>query len=214
MRIIAKATAITALRLLIFTIVGTAALAFTFSQTHDRIAAGEEAEKLNLIRQIVPQNRFDNQIMQDTLAIGPDTLLGNDQVTTVYRARLQNKPSMLILEGVAPDGYSGKIKFIVAIQQDGTIAGVRVIKHKETPGLGDYIDAAKSNWIKGFDGVSLSSYNENDWKVKKDGGKFDYITGATISPRAVVKAVHKAAQYFEQHQVELFAPSIVVPKKE
>ncbi len=211
MQPLAKASAQTALRLLMFTIVGTAALAFTFNLTHDKIAASEEAEKLNLIKQIVPQEKFDNAIMLDTLSIPADPLLGNDQPTTAYRGRLQDQPSVLVLEAIAPDGYSGKIRFIMALQYDGTISGVRVVKHKETPGLGDYIDAAKSDWIKGFNGISLTNRQDKDWKVRKDGGQFDYMAGATVTPRAVVKAVHKAAQYYAQHRDELFAQQAVTP---
>lgn len=214
MQPIAKASMQTALRLLMFTVVGTAALAFTYTQTHDKIVASEEAEKLNLIKQIVPQEKFDNQIMQDTLSIAADPLLGNDQTTIAYRARLQDQASMLVMEAIAPDGYSGKIRFIIAIQYDGTIGGVRVVKHKETPGLGDYIDVAKSDWIKNFNGISLTNRADKDWKVKKDGGQFDYMAGATISPRAMVKAIHKAAQYFAQHRDELFAQHAVTLSKE
>lgn len=214
MQPIFKASMQTSLRLLMFTVVGTAALAFTFNITHDKIAASEEAEKLNLIKQIVPQEKFDNQIMQDTLSIAADPLLGNNNATTAYRGRLQGQPSMLVMEAIAPDGYSGKIRFIMALQYDGTISGVRVVKHKETPGLGDYIDAAKSYWIKGFNGISLTNRTDKDWKVKKDGGQFDYMTGATISPRAMIKAVHKASQYYAQHRDELFAQQTVAPSKE
>ncbi|MEQ1589128.1 MAG: electron transport complex subunit RsxG [Gallionella sp.] len=214
MQPIFKASMQTSLRLLMFTVVGTAALAFTFNITHDKIAASEEAEKLNLIKQIVPQEKFDNQIMQDTLSIAADPLLGNNNATTAYRGRLQSQPSVLVLEAIAPDGYSGKIRFIMALQYDGTISGVRVVKHKETPGLGDYIDAAKSYWIKGFNGISLTNRTDKDWKVKKDGGQFDYMTGATISPRAMIKAVHKASQYYAQHRDELFAQQTVAPSKE
>lgn len=214
MQSIFKSSMQTSLRLLMFTVVGTAALAFTFNITHDKIAASEEAEKLNLIKQIVPQEKFDNQIMQDTLSLAADPLLGNSQATTAYRGRLQGQPSILVLEAIAPDGYSGKIRFIMALQYDGTISGVRVVKHKETPGLGDYIDAAKSDWIKGFNGISLTNRTDKDWKVKKDGGQFDYMTGATISPRAMIKAVHKASQYYAQHRDELFAQQTVTPGKE
>ena len=214
MQPIFKASMQTALRLLMFTVAGTVALAFTFNITHDKIAASEEAEKLDLIKQIVPQEKFDNQIMQDTLSIATDPLLGNDQPTTAYRGRLQGQPSMLVMEAIAPDGYSGKIRFIMALQYNGTISGVRVVKHKETPGLGDYIDAAKSDWIKGFNGVSLTSHQDKDWKVKKDGGQFDYMAGATVTPRAVIKAVHKASQYYAQHRDELFAQQAVTPSKE
>ena len=118
----------------------------------------------------------------------------------------------MVLESVAPDGYSGKISLILAVKSNGELAGVRVIAHKETPGLGDYIDVAKSPWIKGFDGKSLDVYKDADWKVRKDGGKFDYMAGATITPRAVVKAVHKALIYFSENRDKLFAPG--EPQKE
>ncbi len=204
-RTLAKASLHTALNLAVFALIGTAILAFTYNQTHERIAQSVEAEKLNLISQIVSQDLYDNDIINDTLKIQPDVLLGNDDPTTAYRARLQNKPSVLVLEAVAPDGYSGKIALLVAIKDSGEIAGVRVVSHKETPGLGDYIDIARSNWIKGFDGTSLARYTDRDWKVKKDGGQFDYMAGATITPRAVVKAVHKVLQYFALHHDVLFA---------
>lgn len=207
-RTMAKASFHTAINLAFFALIGTAILAFTYSQTHDRIAQSEEAEKLKLISQIVPQDLLDNDIIKDTLDIKPDALLGNEGITTAYRARLQNKPSVLVLEAVAPDGYSGKIALLVAIRDNGEVAGVRVVAHKETPGLGDYIEVTRSNWIKGFDGTSLEKYKNADWKVKKDGGQFDYMAGATITPRAVVKAVHNTLQYFAQHHDALFAQTV------
>lgn len=206
-RTIAKASFLTAMNLLIFALIGTAILAFTYSQTHDRIQHSIEAEKFKLILQILPQSLFDNDIIKDTLQIKPDALLGNEDITTAYRARLKGQPSALVLEAVAPDGYSGKIYLLVAIRDNGELAGVRVVSHKETPGLGDYIEIARSDWIRGFDGTSLAKYNDADWKVKKDGGKFDYMAGATITPRAVVKAVHKSLQYFAQHRDALLAGS-------
>lgn len=204
-RTMARASFHTALNLLAFALIGTAILAFTYAQTFERIAQSVEAEKLKLISQIVPQDMFDNDIIKDTLDIKADDLLGNEGTTTAYRARLQSKPAVLVLEAVAPDGYSGKISLLIAIKDNGELAGVRVVAHKETPGLGDYIEIARSNWIKGFDGKSATQ--AGDWKVKKDGGQFDYMAGATITPRAVVKAVHKALQYFELHHDALFAPS-------
>ncbi len=203
-RTLAKASFHTALNLAFFALIGTAMLAFTYSLTHDRIAKSEEAAKLKLIAQIVPKALYDNDIIKDTQQIAPDALLGNDDPTTAYRARLGSTPSVLVIEAIAPDGYSGKITLLVAIKNNGELAGVRVISHRETPGLGDYIDIAKSDWIKVFDGTSLAKYNEDDWHVKKDGGKFDYMAGATISPRAVVKAVHKSLQYFALHHDDLF----------
>ena len=204
-RTMTKAAFHTALNLSVFALIGTAILAFTYDQTRERIAQSVESEKLKLISQIVSQPLYDNDIINDTLKIQPDVLLGNEDATTAYRARLHSKPSALVLEAAAPDGYSGRIGLLVAIRENGEIAGVRVVSHKETPGLGDYIDISRSDWIRGFDGASLAKYTDADWKVKKDGGQFDYMAGATITPRAVVKAVHKALQYFALHHDALFA---------
>ncbi len=205
MKEMSRSALLAAVNLLVFTIIGTTLLAFTFDQTRAPIAKSEEEEKLNLIGQILPADLFDNNVARDALTLKADPLLGTSDDSTAYRARLKGKPSAVVLEAIAPDGYSGKISMLVAIKASGEIAGVRVVTHRETPGLGDYIELAKSNWIKNFDGASSERYKDPDWKVKKDGGKFDYMAGATISPRAVVKAVHKALQYFEANRDALFA---------
>jgi electron transport complex protein RnfG len=205
MRRIARSTLQTAVNLVFFAAIGTAILSSTFFLTHDEIVKSEEAEKLRLITQIVPPSMFDNDIIQDTLAIEDDPLLGNGDITVAYRARLKGEPSAVVVEAVAPDGYSGKINLILAVRASGELAGVRVVSHKETPGLGDYIELPKSSWIKGFDGKSREVYKDADWKVKKDGGQFDYVTGATITPRAVVKAVNKALMYIAANREKLFA---------
>ena len=106
---------------------------------------------------------------------------------------------------MAPDGYSGNIHLLVAIKYDGTLAGVRVVNHKETPGLGDAVEAERSNWILGFTGKSLTNPGKKGWAVKRDGGQFDQFTGATITPRAVVKAVYKTLEYYQQHKTQLFS---------
>ncbi len=207
MKRIARSTLQTAINLVFFSVLGTAVLASTFFMTHDAIVKSEEGEKLKLIMQIVPHDLFNNDIIQDKLVIAADPLLGNDDSTVAYRARLNGEPSAVVLEAVAPDGYSGKIALILAVRANGELAGVRVVSHKETPGLGDYIDIQKSPWIKGFDGKSRAVYKDADWKVKKDGGQFDYMAGATITPRAVVKAVNKALIYFGENRDKLFAAS-------
>ena len=115
-----------------------------------------------------------------------------------------DQPSALILPVTAPDGYSGAIHLLVGIFADGRLAGVRVLGHKETPGLGDKIELAKNPWVLAFNGKSLSDPGEAGWGVKKDQGVFDQFAGATITPRAVVKAVHHALQYVDAHRAELF----------
>ena len=209
-RTIAKASFITALNLLVFALVGTALLAITYELTHEPIARSEELEKLKLVTQIAPAETYDNDIIKDSAQLPADPLLGNDDTSVAYLGRLKDQPSIAVLQVIAPDGYSGKINLIISIRYDGSgdgkVGGVRVISHKETPGLGDYIEIARSKWITVFDGKSLDDPKDADWKVKKDGGQFDYMAGATITPRAVVKAVHKALQYFAQHHDEMFKP--------
>jgi len=203
-RTIAKASLITALNLLFFALIGTALLALTYELTSEPIARSEENAKLKLITQIVPVSAYDNDIMQDTVHLGADELLGTDDTTIAYLGRLKGQPAIVVLQSVAPDGYGGQIRLVIAIQRDGRIAGVRVVSDKETPGLGDYIEIAKSKWITGFNGASLENHRDDDWQVKKDGGRFDYMAGATITPRAVVKAVHKALQYYALNRESLF----------
>lgn len=205
MRRIARSTLQTAANLIFFAIIGTAVLASTYFLTHEKIVESEKAEKLKLITQIVPTTLYDNDIMQDTLSIASDPLLNNEGTTLAYRARLKGEPSAVVIEAIAPDGYSGKIALILAVKANGELAGVRVVAHKETPGLGDYIELPKNPWIKNFDNKSREVYKDADWKVKKDGGQFDYMAGATITPRAVVKAVNKALQYFATNRDQLFA---------
>lgn len=204
MKRLTKATLRTALNLLFFTIIGTAILAFTYSVTHELIAQSEDAAKLKLINQVVPSTLYDNDLIKDTINLPANPLLGTTQETIAYRGQLHGQPTVVVLEAIAPDGYSGKIGMIVAINYSGVITGVRVVTHRETPGLGDYIDIAKNVWIKLFNDTSHINIQENEWKVKKDGGKFDYMAGATITPRAVVKAVHNALHYFEENRDKLF----------
>ncbi len=211
MKRIARSTLQTAVNLVFFAVIGTAILASTFFMTHDAIVKSEEAEKLKLIMQIVPSSLFDNDVIQDTMSVPASELLGTADTTTAYRARLKGEPSAVVLEAIAPDGYSGKIFLILAVRANGELAGVRVVAHKETPGLGDYIELPKSPWIKGFDGKSRETYKDADWKVKKDGGQFDYMAGATITPRAVVKAVNKALIYFGENRDKLFAEQKPTP---
>lgn len=194
----------TAATLIAFTAIGTSLLAYTFDITKDNIARNEAQAKRELLEQVLPKQLYDNDVVRDVVHLAPTPQLGTTLRSNAYRARLAGHPTVLVLEATAPDGYSGKIELLIAIQNNGELAGVRVIAHKETPGLGDYIDIAKSAWTKQFDHASRG-LNDAAWKVKKDGGRFDYMSGATITPRAVVKAVHSALRYYEQHGSAIFA---------
>ncbi len=193
------------LMLAAFAIVATSLVALTESKTHDQITENERQTLLAAINALVDHNEYDNDILIDTLTLAETAELGTKDITTVYRARLDNIPVATIFTAIAPNGYNGEIKLLIGIYSDGRLAGVRVIKHKETPGLGDKINVRKADWILQFKGLSLGNPSDFKWAVKKDGGQFDQFTGATITPRAVVTAVKKALHYFEQHRDELFA---------
>jgi electron transport complex protein RnfG len=192
------------LLLTLFALIGTAGVAYVFDQTEERIAANERAALLASLTEIVPSQAYDNDIVHDVIELEVEDLNPAGTITA-YRARRNGTPSAVVLTVVAPDGYSGPIKLLVGIYADGRVAGVRVISHRETPGLGDGIDARRSDWIRAFSGRSLGDPPPGEWAVERDGGAFDQFTGATITPRAVVKAVKRTLVYFDAHREALFA---------
>lgn len=188
--------------------IGTVGLVAVLQQaTAGRIANAEREAQVRALSEILPQGSYDNHLLDNSIQLH-DPLLGSKSPQTAYIALKDGKPSAVILRATAPDGYSGAIHLLIGIQADGRLAGVRVLGHRETPGLGDKIELAKSAWIRSFDGKSLSNPGEDGWAVKKDRGEFDQFAGATITPRAVVKAVHKALQYFDANQEQLFAAQV------
>jgi electron transport complex protein RnfG len=189
--------------LLVFALIGTAALAWTFGLTHPAIQRSEEAEKLKLLNQVMPTDLYDNDLIASQKELPADDLLGTRQPSRVWFARKQGELRGLVMEAIAPDGYAGDISLLIGLTPAGEVLGVRVTAHHETPGLGDYIDIVKSDWIKNFDHRSLTAPEAKMWKVKKDGCAFDSVAGATITPRAVVKAVRNALEYVDKHQSEL-----------
>ncbi len=195
---------ISAIVLGVFSVVGTTMVAFTYEQTKEKIKENHKLATLRSLHQLVPPAEHDNDIFTDIIQVTNLKLLGSKKPVTVFRARKNNKPIAAILTVVAPDGYTGKIFLLVAIKHNGSLAGVRVVNHKETPGLGDAIEIEKSSWITQFNNVSLINPTTKDWKVKRDGGYFDQLTGATITPRAIVKAVHKALLFYKQEGDKLF----------
>jgi len=187
-----------------FAIGATTLVSLTEANTRDKIIENERQTLLAAINALVDSNEYDNDILTDTFLIPSTRKLGTKDFTQVYRARKGDTPIAAVFTSIAPNGYNGAIKLLIGVYHDGTLAGVRVIKHKETPGLGDKIVVKKSDWILKFKGLSLINPAESRWKVKKDGGDFDQFTGATITPRAIVTAVKKALQYFEKNRDELF----------
>lgn len=195
---------ISALVLAAFAILGTTLVSFTYDNTHQQIAENKRQELLHTLHILIDPAAHDNDLYNDVIYLRDKALLGSNKPVAVYRARKHQQPVAAIIASVAPDGYSGNIELLVAIHYNGTLAGVRVIEHRETPGLGDAIDASRSDWILGFNGKSLNNPAPSGWKVKRDGGEFDQFTGATISPRAIVKAVHNTLLYYQQHRSEIF----------
>ncbi|MBI5331848.1 MAG: electron transport complex subunit RsxG [Betaproteobacteria bacterium] len=207
MKTLLRESLTTSLNLLAFSVIGAALLVLAYNATHAAIEASETASKQALLAQTLPQGGFDNDLVRAARPVPADPLLGLKRPGLAYPARLGGAPAGVVLEVVAPDGYSGEIRLLVGVLADGRIGGVRVTAHRETPGLGDYIDIAKGNWITQFVGKSAQEPGAEGWKVKKDGGRFDYAAGATITPRAVVKAVYGALRYFEAHRAELLQPT-------
>lgn len=195
------------LRLSVFAALTTGLIAGVYQLTATEIAQSQQAHLLASLNELVPSQRYNNQLLKDTISIKDSQYLHLPQPEIAYRARLNGQNIAVIFPVIAPDGYSGTIKLLIAIEENGTLAGVRVLNHKETAGLGDTIEKAKSNWIDMFNGHSLNNTPTKSWQVKRDGGDFDQLTGATITPRAVVKAVHNALLYYQQHQSSLFLPS-------
>ena len=186
-----------------FAVAGTTLVTLTYDFTKARIAFNERQTLLKSLNALIPKETVDNDMVTDTLIVSHPELLGSKK-TTVYRGRMMNQPVATVLTPIVPDGYSGPIKLLVAVRYDGTLGGVRVISHKETPGLGDKIEESRSDWILGFKGKSLNNPPEERWKVKRDGGIFDQFTGATITPRSIVKAVKNTLLYVKEHQDALY----------
>ncbi|TLD44770.1 MAG: Electron transport complex subunit RnfG [Accumulibacter sp.] len=199
----------TALILLVFVVAFTSLLAAAHLWTRPAIEEAAATEKMKLIGEVLPPDLYDNDLLADSRRLQPAAGLGLEEESTAYLARKGDRASALIFEAVAADGYAGRIRLLLAVAADGTLLGVRVTQHKETPGLGDYIDPRKDRnkerpWIRQFDGLSLAAVADREWRVRKDGGRFDAVAGATVTPRAVIKAVHRALHYVAENRQQLF----------
>ncbi|HEY9144243.1 MAG TPA: electron transport complex subunit RsxG, partial [Arenimonas sp.] len=173
-------------------------LAGTWVLTRDRIADSERKARLQALEIVLPTERYDNDPIADSVTVQAPAWLGQP-TATVYRARLAGEASALVLEATAPDGYSGPIRLLVALDPAGTVLGVRITAHQETPGLGDDIEAGRSDWILGFQGRSLADPTRERWRVQRDGGHFPQFAGATLTPRAVVTAVRRVLDFAAAH---------------
>ena len=189
-----------------FALVASVLLGVTNCSTEGTIQRRLDEDLKRSLEEVVPAALYDNDLLQDTLNIpSGDYNIGANE-TTVYIAKKSGNVTAVCFKFVAPDGYSGAINMIMGLDRDGNILGVRVLSHKETPGLGDKIEVAKSNWILSFVGRSLENLSKQQWAVKKDGGDFDQFAGATITPRKSVQAIYRGLQLFKAHQAQLINP--------
>lgn len=193
-------------RLAIFAAVAATVVGVTRSCTRERIADNVAREALRQLAAILPPGLYDNEPPRDVTYVSAPEVTSGLGPQPVYRARLKGQPVAAVLSVIAPDGYVGSIRLLVSVGIDGRIIGVRVAEHGETPGIGDAIEARKSGWILGFAGRSADN-PPSTWRVRKDGGDIDQITGATITSRAVVAATARAVQYFASHRDEIFVPT-------
>ena len=191
--------------LALFAVCTTVLISGTYLLTRDRIALEKRHAEERALLEIVPRDRHDNSMLDDVIPVGPAAAglkLAEDK--RIYLARQNGEVVTAIIPVTAPDGYTGAIDLVVGVNRDGSIAGVRVLSHRETPGLGDKIDLKKTEWILGFDGRSLGNPEPARWAVRKDKGDFDQFTGATITPRAVVAATLRGLQYADANRQRLF----------
>lgn len=191
--------------LALFAVCTTVLISGTYLLTRDRIALEKRHAEERALLEIVPRDMHDNSMLDDVIPVGPAAAglkLAEDK--RIYLARQNGEVVTAIVPVTAPDGYTGAIDLVVGVNRDGSIAGVRVLSHRETPGLGDKIDLKKTDWILGFDGRSLGNPEPARWAVRKDKGDFDQFTGATITPRAVVAATLRGLQYADANRQRLF----------
>ncbi|EMK6926364.1 electron transport complex subunit RsxG [Vibrio alginolyticus] len=192
------------LTLAMFACATTGLVALTQYLTKDQIKVQEQKQLLSVLNQVIPENMHDNALTQAcTMVTSPD--LGTLRAMPAYLATKNGEPTAIAIESIAPDGYNGEIKVITGIDNQGNILGTRVLNHQETPGLGDKIDLRVTDWILSFTGKQVTENNWNSWKVRKDGGDFDQFTGATITPRAVVKVVRNTVNYVNQSREDILS---------
>jgi Na+-translocating ferredoxin:NAD+ oxidoreductase subunit G len=187
----------------IFAVFTAGFIAVTHQLTQTTIADNIVQAQLAAFNEILPTNRYNNTLYKDVIELPADRLLGSDQPQKAYLARQDGVIEAIIFETTAPGGYNGDLSLLVSIDKQGIITGSRVISHKETPGLGDKVELKKSSWIESFAGKTLGNNPDKIWRVKKDGGQFDQFTGATITPRAVVRSVKNTLTYFEENKADL-----------
>ena len=169
--------------------------------TRDRIASEQQRQALATLNQLVPESEYDNALVEDRFSAW---ISGLSTPSTIYRARIDGEPVALLADVTTPDGYSGDIRLLVGLRPGGDIIGVRVLEHRETPGLGDQIDLKRSNWIRQFAGKSLGNPPAQAWAASRRGGDFDTLSSATITSSAVIEAVQNVLAWYSSNRDNAF----------
>jgi electron transport complex protein RnfG len=199
-----RARIVGAVALVLLAIAAAISLSLLDRTTNARIERNAQEwirERIDLL--VAPEAR-DNDVLLDKIAARSPDLLGISRPITIYRARQAGRPVAAILHTIAPDGYRGPIELLVGIAADGRLIGVQVIRHRETPGLGDAFENRNEDWLPKFRGLSLEDPPQQRWAIRADGGAFDAFTGATITPRAIVKAVRRSLEFYNAKQAKIF----------
>lgn len=187
----------------------TALVALTYNLTRHRIAANEQSWLEKSLLPAIPGVSYDGDLTSSPLTIPPASGLPGSDAATIYRVLDDGAVVAAVFVVTAPDGFVGPIRLLIGVRPDGSITAVRILEHRETPGIGDLIDQSRTNWVDQFTGRSLTSPITELWKIERDGGEFDQLTGASISPRAVVNAVRETLLYFDENRDSILAPPTV-----
>ena len=191
----------------------TALVAVTYRVTAIQITANEQEYLEQSLIPVLAGISYTNNLPNSAIVIDPPHDLPGAGPAIVYRAYSGTRPVAALFVVSARDGFSGPIQILIGIDASMSVTSVRILEHRETPGLGDLIEASKSDWIKQFEGKSLSAPSRDSWMVKRDGGEFDQLTGASITPRAVVKAIRETLLYFEVNRDKIFSTNPVQQEK-
>lgn len=175
------------------------------SAAKERIERNEQAWLQQRLDALIAPPLHDNDLLMDRIVVSSPDMLGTTAPVTIFRARLQGEPVAAVIYTIAPDGYQGPIEMLVAIALDGTLIGVQIVRHRETQGLGDQFENRRADWLHNFKGLSLNHPPQQRWSVRKDGGDFDEFTGATITPRAIVRATRRALEFYASQRERIFA---------
>jgi electron transport complex protein RnfG len=192
----------------------TALVALTYRLTADRIVANEQAWLERSLQPALSGLFYDSGVTESKIIIPPPHDLPGSEAAIIYRVYAEGAPVAALFVVSARDGYAGPIRILVGIDTMGVVTGVHVLEHRETPGLGDRIESSKSDWVKQFNGHSLLDPEPTGWAIKGDGGRYDQLTGASVTPRAIIKAIKETLLYFEAHSEEIFAQVIPETDKE